>query len=152
MREAESRGIRYLFKIKRSRRMQALFRRLADSQRWSNCGSGWESHEMELRLDGWERMRRAFFIRRPAERKTEAVEQKPQGRKARVPKTSTALVPTVPAGVSQTEFDFVKDMKGREWDYCILGTNETDLDATAISQPYRDRGDCENNLSLPLWS
>lgn len=146
MREAESRGIRYLFKIRRSRRMQALFKRLAESRKWSDCGSGWKSHEMELRLDGWERTRRVFFIRRPAERKAEAVEQRPRGRKPGVPKTSAALVPTAPAGVRQTEFGFVKGMEGREWDYCILVTNETDLDATAISQLYRDRGDCENNF------
>jgi len=146
MREAESRGIRYLFKIKRSRRMQAMFKRLAERLEWSDCGCGWESYETELRLDGWARSRRTFFIRRPTEQKVEAVEQKPRGRKPKVPKKSTALVPTVPAVIRQAEFDFVKDMKGREWDYCILVTNEETLDATAISQLYRDRGDCENNF------
>ena len=44
------------------------------------------------------------------------------------------------------EFEFVKDMKGREWDYCALVTNNATMDATAISQLYRDRGDCENNF------
>ena len=126
--------------------MQAPFKRLADSRKRSGCGSGWKSHKMELRLDGWERMRRVLFIRRPAGRKAEAVEQKPRGRKPRVPKTSAAPVPAVPAGVRQTEFEFAKGMKGREWDCCILVTNGTGLDATAISQLYRDRGDCENNF------
>ena len=146
MREAGSRGIRHLFKTKRSGRMQALFKRLADSRKRSGCGSGWKSHKMELRLDGWERMRRALFIRRPAGRKAEAVEQRPRGRKPGVPKTSAAPVPAVPAGVRQTEFEFAKDMKGREWDCCILVTNGTGLDATAISRLYRDRGDCENSF------
>ena len=31
-------------------------------------------------------------------------------------------------------------------DYCILVTNDTSMDATALSQLYRDRGDCENNF------
>lgn len=146
MREAESRGIRPLFKTRRSRRMQALFRRLAESRKWSDCGSGWKSREMELRLDGWERTRRVLFIRRPAERKAEAAGQRPRGRKPGGPKASAALVPTAPAGVRQMEFEFVKDMKGREWDCCVLVANETDLDATAISRLYRDRGDCENNF------
>ena len=42
--------------------------------------------------------------------------------------------------------DIDKDRKGREWDYCILVTNEEKLDLTALSQLYRDRGDCENNF------
>ena len=32
---------------------------------------------------------------------------------------------------------FAKDRKGREWDYCILVTNEEKLDLTALSQLYR---------------
>ena len=40
----------------------------------------------------------------------------------------------------------MKDFKGREWDYCALVTNDARMDAAAISQLYRDRGDCENNF------
>lgn len=40
----------------------------------------------------------------------------------------------------------MKDLKGREWDYCALVTNDGKTDASAISQLYRDRGDCENNF------
>lgn len=87
-----------------------------------------------------------LFIRRPAEKEVEAVGPKKTGRKPRVPKKSTALVPTAPAAVKQAEFDFVKDVKGREWDYCVLVTNDEKMDAVALSQLYRDRGDCENNF------
>lgn len=87
-----------------------------------------------------------LFIRRPAEKKVEAVGPKETGRKPRVPKKSTALVPTAPAVVKQAEFDFVKDVNGREWDYCVLVTNVEKMDAVALSQLYRDRGDCENNF------
>ena len=144
--EAEARGIPYLFKIKRSRNIQKLFKILSGGKGWKDCGSGWESLEQRVKLDGWQRRRRVLFIRRPAEKKVETVEPKKTGRKPRVPKKSTALVPTAPAVVKQAEFDFVKDVKGREWDYCVLVTNDEKMDAVALSQLYRDRGDCENNF------
>ena len=87
-----------------------------------------------------------LFVRRPAEKKVETVEPKKTGRKPRVPKKSTALVPTAPAALKQVEFDFVKDVKGREWDDCVLVTNDEKMDAAALSQLYRDRGDRENNF------
>ena len=86
--------------------------------------SGWEALEQRVKLDGWQHRRRVLFIRRPAEKKVETVEPKKTGRKPRVPKKSTALVPTTPAVLKQAEFDFVKDVKGREWDYCVLVTND----------------------------
>ena len=83
-----------------------------------------------------------------ASRREEGRDRRTQepGRKPKVPKKSTALVPTAPAAVKQAEFDFVKDVKGREWDYCVLVTNDEKMDAWALSQLYRDRGDCENNF------
>ena len=122
--EAEARGIPYLFKIKRSRNIQKLFRILSGGKDWKDCGSGWEALEQRVKLDGWQCRRRVLFIRRPAEKKLETVESKKTGRKPRAPKKSTALVPTAPAVVKQAEFDFVKDVKGREWDYCVLVTND----------------------------
>ena len=108
--------------------------------------SGLKTLEQRVKLDGWQCRRRVLFIRRPAEKEVEAVGPKKTGRKPRVPKKSTALVPTAPAAVKQAEFDFVKDIKGREWDYCVLVTNDEKMDAWALSQLYRDRGDCENNF------
>ena len=140
--EAEARGILCLFKIKRTRNIQRLFKTLADDPGWKDCGSGWEALERRILLDGWHRRRRVLFIRRPAEKKVEPVEP----RKPKVPRKSTALVPTTPSVLKQSEFDFVKDIKGREWDYCALVTNDEKMDAVALSQLYRDRGDCENNF------
>ena len=142
--EAEKRNIPYLFKVRRSRCIRALFKSVMDNSNWKDCGSGWESYEMRIRLDAWARERRLLFIRRPAERKVEVVMENP--RKTKVPEKSKALVPTKPAVVKQAEFDFVKDLTGREWDYCALVTNDETHDATALSQLYRDRGDCENNF------
>ena len=83
--EAEARGIPYLFKIKRSRNIQKLFKILSGGKGWKDCGSGWEALEQRVKLDGWQRRRRVLFIRRPAEKKVETVEPKKTGRKPRVP-------------------------------------------------------------------
>ena len=144
--EAESRGIVYLFKIRRSTHVRRLFKTLADGAGWSDCGFGWQAIEVSLRLDGWARGRRVLFIRRPAEKKVEVVEPKRRRSKKTPSPKDGVIVPTVPGRLKQEEFEFVKDFKGREWDYCALVTNDTRMDAAAISQLYRDRGDCENNF------
>ena len=72
MREAESRGIVYLFKIRRSTHVRRLFKTLSDGPGWKDCGCGWKSMEVSLRLDGWTTARRVLLIRRPAEKKPEA--------------------------------------------------------------------------------
>ena len=144
--EAESRGIVYLFKIRRSTHVRSLFKSLADGAGWSDCGFGWQAIEVSLRLDGWARGRRVLFIRRPAEKKVEVIEPKRRRSKKTPSPKDGVIVPTVPGRLKQEEFEFVKDFKGREWDYCALVTNDTRMDAAAISQLYRDRGDCENNF------
>ena len=144
--EAESRGVVYLFKIRRSTHVRRLFKSLADGAGWSDCGFGWQAVEVSLRLDGWARSRRVLFIRRPAEKKVEVAEPKRRRRKRTPSPKDGVVVPTVPGRLKQEEFEFVKDFKGREWDYCALVTNDAGMDAAAISQLYRDRGDCENNF------
>ena len=140
--EAESRGVVYLFKIRRSTHVRRLFKSLADGAGWSDCGFGWQAVEVSLRLDGWARSRRVLFIRRPAEKKVEVAEPKRRRRKRTPSPKDGVVVPTVPGRLKQEEFEFVKDFKGREWDYCALVTNDAGMDAAAISQLYRDRGDC----------
>ena len=51
--EAESRGLGYLFKIKRTGLAKELFSFLSDDNEWKDCGCGWESHEHHLRLSTW---------------------------------------------------------------------------------------------------
>lgn len=139
MSEAESRGLGHLFKIKRTGLAKELFSFLSDDNEWKDCGCGWESHEHHLRLSTWKLARRCVFVRRPAVKGHPAlpVEGKllsaPDGTK---PKKEP----------KQQVFEFAKDRKGREWDYCILVTNDATMDATALSQLYRNRGDCENNF------
>lgn len=141
MSEAESRNMTYLFKIKRAGLAKELFAYLSDDNSWKDCGSGWEAHEHRLRLGTWRLARRLVFIRRPAVKGHPALpaEQKalpaPEGTKPGREKKPKQML-----------FEFAKDRKGREWDYCILVTNDERMDATALSQLYRDRGDCENNF------
>ncbi len=126
--EAESRGITYLFKIRRSTHVRRLFKSLADGAGWSDCGFGWQAIEVSLRLDGWARGRRVLFIRRPAEKKVEAAEPKRRRRKMTPSPKDGVVVPTVPGRLKQGESEFVKDFKGREWDYCALVTNDANMD------------------------
>ena len=100
MREAESRGIVYLLKIRRSTHVRRLFRSLADGPGWKDCGFGWQAMEVSLRLDGWARGRRVLFIRRPAEKKVEVVEPKRRGRKKTPSPKDGVVVPTVPGRLS----------------------------------------------------
>lgn len=138
MREAERRGLTYLFKIRRTKTVLSLFRRHEDDRDWIDAGAGWEAKEVLIQLGGWEKPRRCILLRRPSKdvrRIAMATQPKRRGR----PKKN-ALEPV------QTEFDFVEDRVGRHWDCCALVTNDGKLDAAALAQVYRDRGDCENNF------
>jgi hypothetical protein len=144
--EAELRGIIYLFKMRRSSHIKRLFKAIADSAEWENCGFGWQAREITLGLDGWKKPRRVLFIRRPAEKKDEHVCLNRRERKRAQSPKAGIVVPVASARPKQEEFEFVKDCKGREWDYCALVTNDEKMNASMISQLYRDRGDCENNF------
>lgn len=136
MADAEARAIKYLFKIKRSRNVCALFKRLEFSGAWKECGSGWQCIDTFIRLDGWTTTRRCLLVRRPSE-------QKPEIKPARRPRGRPKKNAVVPV---QQEFEFVEDAKGRRWDCFALVTNDTELEPMSLTQLYRDRGDCENNF------
>ncbi|KWW26380.1 MAG: transposase IS4 family protein, partial [bacterium F083] len=136
MANAEARALAYLFKVRRSRNVCALFKRLEDSPGWKGCGCGWEAMDTVIRLDGWSKSRRCLLVRRPAKEKPEAKPaRRPRGRPRK-----NAVVPV------QQEFEFVECAKGRAWDCYALVTNDSGLDPVALTQLYRDRGDCENNF------
>ena len=136
MADAEERAMRYLFKVKRSRNVCALFRRMEFSGPWKDCGSGWQCVDTFIRLDGWTTTRRCLLVRRPSE-------QKPKAEPARRPRGRPKKNAVAPA---QQEFGFLEDADGRRWDFFALVTNDTELDPVALTQLYRDRGDCENNF------
>ena len=125
MAQAEGRGQRYLFKLRRTTRVRARFRELAAAAGcWAAAGDGWQASECRLKLGGWTAARRCVFLRRPA---------------ARPPARAGRPRPEEP------EFDFAAGLGGTpDWEYVVLVTNDEALDAAALSQTYRDRADCEN--------
>jgi len=133
---AEARSLSYLFKIKRSRNVCALFKRMETSLAWKPCDDGWEVIDTTIRLDGWSVTRRCLLFRRP----TKAAPDPVSAPKKRGRPKKNAIVPV------QAEFEFVEDLKGRTWDTFSLVTNDAELDPFALMHLYRDRGDCENNF------
>ena len=136
--EAEQRGLMYLFKLRRTKSVFALFRRYENAHGWRNTQDGWEAMESEIHLGGWEHPRRCILLRRPS-KDVKCISKATQHRRRGRPKKNTLTL-------VQTEFDFVEDKVGRYWDCCALVTNDDKLDAATLQQVYRDRGDCENNF------
>lgn len=77
MREAEARGLCYLFRLRQTKNTKELIRLLDRQSGWQEAGQGWEAMEGQLRLSGWSRKRRVIVLRKrvhSAEEKTDAVE------------------------------------------------------------------------------
>jgi hypothetical protein len=64
MREAEQRGLVYLFKLRLTANVKRTIERLSRQREWTNAGQGWEAKESVVRLDGWSRQRRVIVLRR----------------------------------------------------------------------------------------
>ena len=131
MDEAETLKLPYLFKLARTKRLQRLFGKLCAHGEWHDAGDGWQGCFQALQLAGWAHARRCLFLRRPIPPK----DAPPAPAAARtdqllLPTFADELLPPAPGW--------------RPWDFCVLVTDMPDLDATALSQLYRDRGDCEN--------
>ena len=56
--EAERRGLRFLFRIRRTKTVLSLFRRMENDRDWAGVGAGWEAKETAVRL-GAEALSRA---------------------------------------------------------------------------------------------
>jgi hypothetical protein len=123
MADAESRGQRYLFRLRQTSRTRELIRGLERTPgRWSDAGDGWEGAEDELRLDGWSRRRRCLVLRRRC-----------------------GAEPARKAVPPQCEFDFVQVLgAGESYEYTVLLTNDVELDLRGAAKLYRERADCEN--------
>ncbi len=130
--DCEEADVRYLFKMRRSKRVRGEFRALlADAGAWRDASEGWQCAERDVKLDSWERARRMVFARRP-------VEEKPKRKKAPPQRKFTQL--GLP-GLDLVEASDEVYADGYEW-YALV----TDLDRNArdILPLYRGRGDCEN--------
>jgi len=124
---AEELGLRYVFRLKQSKRVTELIAKLARKESetgWRHAGQGWEAVEAELQLQGWSLQRRVVVQRRQ-------VAQPEAGAK----QTTAQL--TLPGTI-------IENADGVWYEYGVLVTNWEQTEMLAIAQVYRDRGDAEN--------
>ena len=129
----ESRRVKFLLKLKQSVNVKKLIEQLEKSDHlWQDAGDGWKGYETHLKLMGWSCSRRVIVLRRPASKKN----RKECGNKL-LPAKDTVV---------QEELFFPQVIEAEEipkYDWAVLVTSLNDP-IVAISQLYRDRGDCEN--------
>ena len=115
----ERAGVPYLFKVRRSRGIRALF----DSAGvWKDAGEGWESFETRAALQDWTRERRLVFFRRPDPDAKKGAEE------------GAPVLPGLFVGTREAP---------RQWEWYALVTDLTEEPLT-VGALYRERGDCEN--------
>jgi hypothetical protein len=125
MQEAEQREWPYLFKLKKTAKVNRHIEKLWGHKDWAAAGSGWEGLTSELQLTGWSRVRRVLLLRRPL-RETVAVsdEEKRTGQR-------------VFAGMAELK-------RGQDlYEYIVLVTSLRD-EVLTVAQLYRDRAEAEN--------
>jgi Transposase DDE domain group 1 len=123
MREAESRGIDYLFKLRLTKNVKVLIERTFQKGGWRNAGQGWEGKTETLRLMGWSRSRRVIVLRR---------------------RLKGSVVASARDNQNQLRLGFAEIGEDTAlWEYAVLATS-LDEEVLSIAQLYRDRADCEN--------
>ena len=129
MSEAEKRGLPYLFKLKLTKNVMRLIKRLMSKPSWEKAGHGWEGQESSLKLMGWKTSRRVIVLRRSLSQDKDPKAQK--------------LLSAGPQP-KQLGFDF-GEIEGQnpQYEYAVLITSLPD-EIRTIAQHYRDRADCEN--------
>lgn len=123
LRDMESHGQRYLFKLKQSKNVRRLLARQFQRHDWINAGQGWESVEDEVRLAGWEKPRRVVILRRLFRKDLALAKRKDRQVDLLFPEFSDTVC----------------------YEYAVLVT-DTSADPAAIAQLYRDRADSENGF------
>jgi Transposase DDE domain group 1 len=123
MREAEQRGLAYLFKLRLTANVKRMIERLSTQREWTNAGQGWQTKESILRLEGWSRQRRVIVLRR---------------------RVKGALATSSKETPGQQMLSFVEIGANAEvYEYSVLATS-LDEELASFGQLYRDRGDSEN--------
>jgi hypothetical protein len=125
MREAEGRGIDYLFKLKLTKNVKRLIERTFMKGGWTDAGQGWQGKTEELRLVGWSRHRRVIVLRR------------------RIKESVVADVREDPQQLRLRFADIEDDTQ--IYEYAVLVTS-LEAEVLTIAQLYRDRADCENGF------
>jgi len=125
MKEAEKRGVDYLFKLRQTTNVKRLVERLFRHGQWITAGHGWQGAESSLKLSGWSRHRRVIVLRREL-------------------KGTVAL--THKADDGQQEFAFIDTAEDvKRYEYAVLVTSLPDA-IDELAQHYRDRADSENGF------
>jgi hypothetical protein len=126
MTELEEMGQRYLFKLKRSKRVKELISKVHAIGEWTRFNQEWELKESTIQLYGWQHSRRVVVSRRRLSKDSVIGLECMRGEQHQLPL-----------------LDGPEDM--RLYEYSVLITNLDDGLVT-IMQHYRDRADCENNF------
>jgi Transposase DDE domain group 1 len=131
MTEAESRDVKYLFKLKSTSKIKALIKdNMEKNADWEKAGHGYEGVEDTIQLHGWSRARRVIILRRRIANRDVGILKKEGSANQH----------------KQLTFDFAQiDNKTIAYEYAILVTN-LDNEIMTLAQHYRDRGDSENNF------
>jgi hypothetical protein len=122
--EAEARDQPYLTKLRLTKNVKGLVKKLFRSDRWEDAGQGWEGLEDTLTLSGWSRTRRVVVLRRKL--------------------TGEMLL----AGKDENQglLAFIEgDVPSARYEYAVLVTS-TEHEILTLAQLYRDRADAENNF------
>jgi len=123
MREAERRGIDYLFKLRLTNNVKKLIERAFPKRDWCDAGQGWQGKEETLRLVGWSRQRRVVILRR---------------------RLKDGAVATRRDDCNQLRLGFEEiGPDTNVYEYAVLVTSLA-AEVLTIAQLYRDRADCEN--------
>lgn len=120
----EARDLSHLFKIKMSKKVQTLIRKLATQQgeHWHPTPGGWEAIDTRLKLMGWSRERRVVVMRRLI--------------------SVNALRPRKEPGWLP-HFDGLATLN--KWEYAVVVCS-ADLALEGVPTLYAERADCENVL------
>lgn len=128
----EAHAVHYLFKIMRSPRVKAEWKRSADDcGAWREAGDGWQVHEFTARLQGWAKERRMVMARRPD----------PELARADAPPAARTEERQLVLFEEFAPKGNPKLPDGYEW-YTLV--TDLGLDAAEVARLYRQRGDCEN--------
>ena len=124
LREAEARDQAYLSKLRMTKNVKGLIKKLFRKEGWEEAGQGWEGMEDTLTLSGWSRARRVVVLRRKL----------------------TGEMLLTGTDERQGEFAFIEgDIPTARFEYAVLVTS-TAYPVLALAQLYRDRADAENNF------
>jgi hypothetical protein len=124
LREAEARGQPYLTKLRLTKNVKGLIRKLFRSNSWEGAGQGWEGLEDTLKLAGWNRARRVVVLRRKL--------------------TGEMLMTGKDKNQGELAF-IVGEVPTLRYEYAVLVTS-TQYEILTLAQLYRDRADAENNF------